>query len=89
MNQLSTFYSDGHSPIDQEELRDEWISFRQHLGSYRQKTPKDMCQVLSANPTLACQYPKACHTHKDNRADFAPIFPLPITDRHRPIILSS
>ncbi|XP_056450414.1 uncharacterized protein LOC130385760 isoform X1 [Gadus chalcogrammus] len=57
MNQLSTFYSDGHSPIDREELRDEWISFRQHLGSYRQKTPKVMCQVLSANPTLACQYP--------------------------------
>ena len=31
----------------------------------------------------------ACHTHKDNRADFAPILPLPTTDRHRPIILSS
>lgn len=57
MDKLSTFYSDGHSPIDREALRDEWIAFRQHLGSYRQKSPKDMCQVLSANPTLACQYP--------------------------------
>ncbi|CAH1242606.1 ZNF862 [Branchiostoma lanceolatum] len=57
MDRLATFYADGHSPIDREALRDEWIAFRQHLGRYRRKTPKDMCYVLSANPTLGCQYP--------------------------------
>ncbi|CAH1240852.1 EDIL3 [Branchiostoma lanceolatum] len=38
IDRLATFYADGHSPIDREALRDEWIAFRQHLGSYRGKT---------------------------------------------------
>ncbi|XP_078587207.1 zinc finger protein 862-like [Branchiostoma floridae x Branchiostoma japonicum] len=57
IEKLTAFYNEEPYPIDSHAIRDEWIAFRQHLGSYRQKTPKEMCQVLSANPTLACQYP--------------------------------
>ena len=57
IRKLSNFYCDGPKPIDPHDLRDEWISFRQQLPSYRKKSPKEMCQLLTARPTLSCQYP--------------------------------
>ena len=54
---LSEFYSEGPFPINRQELRDEWIGFRQQLAGYRGQTPKVMCQLVSSNVTLSCQYP--------------------------------
>ncbi|XP_066298487.1 zinc finger protein 862-like [Branchiostoma lanceolatum] len=57
INTLSEFYSEGAYPINRRELKDEWIGFRQQLPSYKGKTPKAMCQLVSSNITLSCQYP--------------------------------